>query len=103
MHARSMVFPAKAGSGDELARLLVAVADGLRETPGCIAWIVSRNAEEPDEVWVQELWEGEEAAEAALAADDEGDGPEPADVMALCAGRPSRTDLIPVGGVGVGH
>jgi quinol monooxygenase YgiN len=100
MHARSMVFPAKPGSADELAGLLVQVADRLKGTPGCISWIVARNPEAPDDVWVQELWESEEAAEAALAAEDTGEGPKPADVMALVDGRPSRTDLTPVGGVG---
>lgn len=49
---------------------------------------------------MQELWESEAAAEAALAAGATGAGPGPADVMALVDGRPSRTDLAPVGGVG---
>ena len=100
MHARSMIFTARPGSADQLADLLVRVSDGLRATPGCVAWIVSRNPAAEDEVWVQELWESEEAAEAALASEDDAGGPSPADVMALVAGRPSRTDLKPVGGVG---
>jgi hypothetical protein len=95
-----MCFPAEPGRADELAGLLVQVAEGLQGTPGCVSWIVARNPEAPDEVWVQELWESEEAAEAALAAAPSGDGPKPEDVMALCAGRPSRTDLTPLGGVG---
>lgn len=99
MHARLIIFSAKPGAADQLAALLVQVSDGLRDAPGCLAWIVSRNPEAPEEVWVQELWESEEAAEAALAAGATGAGPGPADVMALVDGRPSRTDLAPVGGV----
>ncbi len=95
-----MRFPARPGAADELAALLVRVADGLRDTPSCVSWIVARNSAHPDEVWVQELWASEAAAEAALAATPSGEGPRPADVMALCAGAPTRFDLTPIGGVG---
>ena len=95
-----MIFVAKPGAADELARLMVEVSEGLRSAPGCVAWIVSRNPEAESEVWIQELWESEADAETALASSDEGTGPSPADVMALVDGRPRRTDLTPVGGVG---
>ncbi len=95
-----MCFKAQPGSADELAALLVRVADGLHATPGCLSWIVARNPDAADEVWVQELWESVDAAERALAGEDAGDGPSPADVLALCDGMPRRTDLTPVGGVG---
>lgn len=95
-----MCFTARQGAADELARLLVQVADGLRSTPGCLSWIVARNPEAADEVWVQELWESATAAATALAAEDPDDGPTPADVLALCDGMPRRTDLTVVGGVG---
>lgn len=100
MHARSMCFRAEAGAADELARVLVLVSDGLGSMPGCISWIVARNPQEADEVWVQELWSSEQAADEALTAEGTGDGPTPEDVMRLCDGPPRRTDLIPVGGVG---
>ncbi len=74
-------------------------ADGLRSTAGCLSWIVARNPEARDEVWVQELWESAAAAEHALA-ENSGSGSSSADVLALCDGMPRRTDLTPVGGVG---
>lgn len=95
-----MCFTAKEGAADELAALLVRVADGLKTTPGCLSWIVARNPQAPAEVWVQELWESAEHAEAALAAEQDPDLPGPADVMALVGAPPQRTDLDPVGGVG---
>jgi quinol monooxygenase YgiN len=100
MLARSMCFTAKPGSGDALADLLVKVSAGLGGAPGCVSWIVCRNPQATDEVWVQEQWASAEAAERALAAGEGQDGPSPADVMALCAGPPQRTDLEAVGGVG---
>jgi quinol monooxygenase YgiN len=96
-----MCFRAEPGRADELAGLLVQVADGLRSADGCINWFVARNPAAPDEVWVQELWASEEDAERALASADSASGPSPADVMALCAGPPQRTDLTPIGGVGL--
>ncbi|MGH3628156.1 MAG: putative quinol monooxygenase [Sciscionella sp.] len=95
-----MCFTAAAGRSDELAELLVKVAEGLQSTPGCVYWLVARNRQAPDEIWVQELWATEDAAEDALAGQDVGGGPTPADVMALRAQPPQRTDLSPVGGVG---
>jgi heme-degrading monooxygenase HmoA len=95
-----MCFTAMPGRADELADLFVQVASGLRSVPGCISWIVARNPQVADEVWIQELWVSSDAAEQALAAQDSGEGPQPADVMALCAGPPQRIDLTPVGGVG---
>ena len=100
VHARSVCFPAQPGRADELAGLFVQVAEGLRSAPGCISWIVARNPQSPEEVWVQELWASEDAAEQALASQDAGEGPKPEEVMALCAGPPRRTDLTAVGGVG---
>ena len=100
VHARSMRFTARPGAADELASLLVRVADSLRSTPGCVMWLVARNPDAESEVWVLEQWESAAAADQALAAEGDGDAPRPEDVLALCAGMPQRTDLTLVGGIG---
>lgn len=99
-HARTVRFTARPGRAEELEHLLVQVAEGLRGTPGCELWLVSRNPAAPGEVWVQELWASAEAAEAALSAAPSGDGPSPADIMPLLEGPPTRIDLEPLGGAG---
>ena len=96
-----MRFTAHPGRGEELAALLLRVADGLAGVEGCVTWLVARDPGAPDQVWVQELWASEAHAEAALT-------PPPRAVTAR--GRrtswrswrraPERTDLEVLGGVG---
>ncbi len=95
-----MCFTARQDAADELAETLIRVAATLKELPGCILWLVARNPSAPNEVWVQELWGSAQDAERALSSPPNSDVPSPADVMALCAGTPRRTDLDPIGGVG---
>jgi quinol monooxygenase YgiN len=90
---------AVAGKGDQLAELMLAVAAGLQDTPGCELYVINRVPDEPDAVWVTELWSSQEACDAALASAG-GDGPSKEDVLALVASF-ERIDLVPVGGVGM--
>ncbi len=95
-----MRYRAKAGQGEELAGLLLHVAERLRATAACELYLISRDAADADVVWVQEIWSGEADAEAALAqASDADEGPKPQDVLALVDGRPERFDTVPLGGV----
>jgi quinol monooxygenase YgiN len=91
---------AVAGKGDQLADLMLAVAATLEDTPGCELYVINRVPDEPDAIWVTELWSSQEACDAALAAAG-GDGPSKEDVLALVDSF-ERIDLVPVGGVGVG-
>jgi quinol monooxygenase YgiN len=64
--ARYARATAKPGRGDELARRLIAAADALRADPGCELYLVNRQRDAPDTVWVTELWRSQEDLDAAL-------------------------------------
>jgi quinol monooxygenase YgiN len=57
---------AREGSADELAERLLAAADGLSSDPGCELYLVNREADKPNVIWVTELWRSEEDLAAAL-------------------------------------
>jgi quinol monooxygenase YgiN/mannose-6-phosphate isomerase-like protein (cupin superfamily) len=92
---------ARAGQGEALAQLMMRIAEGLRSTPGCELYVISRDPGDPDVVWVNELWLNQEAVDASLEAlrTEEGQA-QMAEVMALLDGSPERIDVEPLGGVG---
>lgn len=98
--ARHVQFTARPGSGDELAQLLLAVAEQLRGTVGCDQYVISRGSEDPDVICVDERWSSAEDLERASAGLR--DDPQVAAVLALLdPDRPvARIDLVPLGGVG---
>ncbi len=98
---RYMKFTAQPGRGDDLADRLLQAADSLRDTPGCELYVINRVPEEPDVVWVTELWLSQDALEASLEqlATDEGRALL-AELQTLLAAPPERIDVEPVGGVG---
>jgi quinol monooxygenase YgiN len=72
---------ARPGHGEELARHLLAAADDLRDDPGCELYLINRQADDPDVVWVTELWRSQADLDAALAKIRGSEGV--AEVMAL--------------------
>jgi quinol monooxygenase YgiN len=55
------------GRGDELAAILLKAADDLADDPGCLLYMVNRQKDDPDTIWVTELWRGQEELDAVLA------------------------------------
>jgi quinol monooxygenase YgiN len=90
---------AQPGRGAELADTLLRVAAGLRDTPGCELYLINLSADEPDTVWVTEVWADEAASDRALSSDlgEVGIG----EVLELLAGPPELVDLRPLGGTGL--
>jgi quinol monooxygenase YgiN len=98
---RYVKMTAKAGRGQELAQVLLAVAGSLTETPGCELYVINRSPAEPDAVWVTELWRSQQELDDALEAlRTEAGQARLAEVMSLLDGAPERIDLEPLGGVG---
>jgi len=98
-----MKFTALPGRGDELARLLLKAADSLRDTAGCELYVINRAKEDPDQIWVTELWLSQEALDASLKQLRSEHGKAQLDqVMALLDANnpPERVELDPLGGVG---
>jgi quinol monooxygenase YgiN len=94
-HAKALVKP---GKRDELIELLNQGIDVLKRTPGCISYLIS-TTEEPDAVWISELWTSKAAKDAVAAS------PESAQVMKelmpLVVAMTDRTAMTVVGGFGI--
>jgi quinol monooxygenase YgiN len=90
---------AQPGQGGALAATLLRVAEGLRGAPGCELYVINASPDEPDTVWVTEVWSDEEASDQALSSDlgEVGIG----EVLELLAGPPELVDLTPLGGPGL--
>jgi quinol monooxygenase YgiN len=90
---------ARSGQGPRLADTLLKVADGMRDAPGCELYLINLSADEPDTVWVTEVWADEEASDRALNGElgEVGIG----DVLDLLAGPPELVELTPLGGTGL--
>ena len=92
-------FKAQPGRGDRLAEILVQAADGLRENADCELYVISRSPDDPDAVWVTEVWTSREAHRASL--DDAATRQLIAEARPLIAGIGERFELAPIGGKGL--
>jgi quinol monooxygenase YgiN len=91
-------FSAQPGKRDDLVGYLLRAAKLLERDPACVQYIVG-TSEEPDAVWVSEIWTDEAAHDASL---------EPEDIQALIqearpliAGMSDQTRLTVHGGKGL--
>jgi quinol monooxygenase YgiN len=57
---------AREGRGQELAEVLLAAAAELESDPGCLLYLINRQAGEPDLIWVTELWRSQADLDASL-------------------------------------
>lgn len=51
---------AKPGKGERLAEGLLAAAESMRAEPACELYLVNRQADDPDTIWVTELWRSQQ-------------------------------------------
>lgn len=81
---------------DELASVLL---DGTRDIPGCRSYVVAKDTEDPNALWVTEVWDSEEAHQHSLTL--------PSVQEAIQNGRPliadfaGRYETVPIGGHGL--
>ena len=89
-------FNAAPGQRDALVAILTAITSGM---PGCLSYIVAKDATEADAVWISEVWNARESHQASLKL--------PAVQQAIAKGRPliagfgARFETEPVGGHGL--
>lgn len=87
---------AVAGKRDELAAILL---EGTQSMPGCLSYIVARDAADPDALWITEVWDSPESHQASLKL--------PEVQAAIGRGRPliagfgERYETEPLGGHGL--
>jgi quinol monooxygenase YgiN len=84
------------GQRDVLASYLL---EGLRDMPGNLSYIVAKDPENPDKLWITEVWDGADSHKESLKL--------PSVQAAITKARPiiagmgDRQETIPVGGVGL--
>jgi quinol monooxygenase YgiN/mannose-6-phosphate isomerase-like protein (cupin superfamily) len=88
---------AKPGQADALAERLLQVAEAMREVPGCELYIVNRAVDDPNAVWVTEVWASQADIDASLEAAEK---EQIREVLAMTDGF-ERIDLSPLGGAGL--
>lgn len=87
---------AQPGQRDALIAVLLA---GVNEMPGCLSYVVAKDAEDENGIWVSEVWIDKESHAASLRL--------PAVREAISKGRPliagfsNSVTTVPVGGVGL--
>jgi quinol monooxygenase YgiN len=85
------------GKRDELVAILSESTQGM---PGCLSYIVAKDAADADALWITEVWTDKDSHAASLKL--------PAVQAAIAKARPiiagfgHRFETIPVGGVGMG-
>ena len=92
-------FKAQPGKGEELAGILLEAAEGLRADERCLLYVVSRDLDQPDMVWVTEAWTDRDAHAASLRAP--GTPETIARARPLIAGMEGRAEFEPLGGKGL--
>ncbi len=84
------------GQRDSLAEVLI---EGTDEMPGCLSYVVARDPEDENSLWITEVWDSRESHTASLSL--------PQVQAAITRGRPmiagfgERFETIPIGGAGL--
>jgi quinol monooxygenase YgiN len=93
-HAKVTTKPSKR---DEVIGRLSESVDLLRRTPGCIYYLIS-TTDEPDVVWISELWASKEAKDAIATSPESAQAMK--EIMPLVVSVTDRTAMTVVGGFG---
>lgn len=84
------------GKCNELIAILIR---GTKEMPGCLSYVVARDMNDPEAIWVTEVWESRESHQASLSL------PSVQDAInlgkPLIAGFGERFETNPIGGNGL--
>jgi len=79
--------------------LIAILLDGSRSMPGCLSYVVAKDSDDEDGVWITEVWDNEASHAASLTL--------PSVKEAIAKGRPliagfgQRVTTIPMGGHGL--
>lgn len=86
----------KNGQRDELIKILL---EGTTDMPGCLSYIISKDAKDDNAIWVNEVWDSKESHKSSLSL--------PSVQEAISQGRPliaefgEQIETEPVGGHGL--
>ncbi len=79
--------------------LIDVILEGVDSMPGCLSYVVAKDAANPDAIWITEVWDSKESHEASLALPAVRAAIERA--MPLIAGFEASIVTDPVGGSGL--
>ncbi len=88
----------KSAAGEREA-LIAILLDGVANLPGCLSYVVARDASDADSIWISEVWESQALHKASLSL--------PQVQVAIQKARPiiagfgERFETEPVGGLGL--
>ncbi|ESQ88221.1 antibiotic biosynthesis monooxygenase [Asticcacaulis sp. AC460] len=89
-------FSAHPGKRDELIGLMTA---SVGDMPGCRSYVVAKDPQDPDKIWITEVWDSAEQHKASLALPEVAETIKKA--MPLIASFGQHTVTEPVGGHGL--
>lgn len=81
---------------DELIELLL---QGTKDMPGCLSYVIAKDSQDGNAIWITEVWEDQESHAASLTL--------PAVQQAISQGKPlisgfsQRHETVPAGGHGI--
>jgi quinol monooxygenase YgiN len=90
---------AKPGKRGQVIDILIESGELFDDNPACVLYLVSESADDPNLVWVVDLWTSQEAHAEALKAPELRPYVEKA--LPLLQGMPEQIEVRPVGGRGV--
>lgn len=79
--------------------LLQTMLTGMGQMPGCLSYVIARDASDPNALWITEVWESRELHQASLQLQAVQDTIGKA--RSLIAGFGERFETEPVGGFGL--
>ena len=90
---------AQPGQRDTLIGYLLQAAEGMRDLDGCYVYVVSSANDDPNGIWVTEVWRSQADHQASLTLD----GAKELIALArpLIAGFGERIEVTPLGGKGL--
>lgn len=84
------------GKRDELVAILL---EGVRDMPGCLSYIVAKDAEDETAIWITEVWDSAASHKASLSLPSVQDAIQRG--KPLIAGFDQHVVTEPVGGEGL--
>ena len=96
MHGLIGKMTATPGQRDALIAILI---DGVADMPGCLSYIVAKDLDDVDAIWITEVWDSQASHRASLEL--------PVVQQAIALGKPLIADFgdsiitMPVGGHGL--
>ncbi len=91
---------AKEGNGDSLAEILIKASQIMNDAITCHLYLVSRDPDRPDDIYVTEVWDSKEDHDASLAM--EGVPQLISQAMPMLEGKPTGGQALEIlGGKGI--